>query len=101
MLLNHYEQLDIPVYYMMGLLDNLIRPANVIAHFDAHSAVRPEKAFLKAFGDAGHVEFTLGVNEEMTNVILACLEESPSQPASGPVTLHSLSRHTSEVLDRI
>lgn len=45
--LNHYDEIDIPVYYMMGLIDNLIRPANVIAHFDAHAKHQPNKAFLK------------------------------------------------------
>ena len=82
----HYDQLDIPVYYMMGLIDNLIRPANVIAHFDAHSQHNPQNAFLKAFADAGHVEFTLGVSEEMTNVILSCLDDSKDET----VTVHSI-----------
>eukprot|EP00012_Vannella_robusta_P005153 CAMPEP_0206205800 /NCGR_PEP_ID=MMETSP0166-20121206/14475_1 /ASSEMBLY_ACC=CAM_ASM_000260 /TAXON_ID=95228 /ORGANISM="Vannella robusta, Strain DIVA3 518/3/11/1/6" /LENGTH=139 /DNA_ID=CAMNT_0053625967 /DNA_START=165 /DNA_END=580 /DNA_ORIENTATION=+ len=86
--LDYYDLIDIPVYYMMGLIDNLIRPANVIAHFDAHAKHHPNKAFLKAFADAGHVEFTLGVSEEMTNVILSCLDDNAEpEPA---VTFHSL-----------
>lgn len=61
---------------MMGLVDNLIRPANVIAHFAALQKVHPDLAFLRAFGRAGHVDFTLGVSEEMSNVILNCLEDA-------------------------
>jgi len=86
---DHYDKIDIPVYYMMGLIDNLIRPANVIAHFQQHAAYHPDKAFLRAFADAGHVEFTLGVSEEMTNVILDCIRNS-EDPNVAPVSFHTL-----------
>ena len=32
---------------MMGMLDNLIRPANVMKMFEIHSKLHPQKSFLR------------------------------------------------------
>jgi pimeloyl-ACP methyl ester carboxylesterase len=66
---DNYDKIDIPIYFMMGLLDNLIEPVNIIKHFTTLARVHPTLASIKAFPDLGHLDFTLGVNEQLMTYI--------------------------------
>ena len=45
--LKNYHKIDIPIFFMMGLLDTLIPPANIMAHYSNLASVHPNLAYLK------------------------------------------------------
>jgi len=69
----------VPVFFLMGLKDNLIRPANIMAHYATLSSAQPSLAFMKAFANASHVDFTIAVTDEIIAEILHVLECNPHQ----------------------
>ncbi|KAN0027317.1 hypothetical protein ACTFIU_010007 [Dictyostelium citrinum] len=75
--LNHYNLIDIPIHFVMGLKDNLIDPVNIIKHYVTLKRYHPELAFLKASKN-GHIEFTLGLDDQIRSYCLNVLEITPS-----------------------
>ncbi|KAK5575150.1 hypothetical protein RB653_010406 [Dictyostelium firmibasis] len=76
-ILNHYNLIDIPIHFIMGLKDNLIDPVNIIRHYVTLKRYHPELAFLKASKN-GHIEFTLGLDDQIRSYCLNVLEITPS-----------------------
>ncbi|KAM9986075.1 hypothetical protein ACTFIZ_004332 [Dictyostelium cf. discoideum] len=75
--LDHYNLIDIPIHFVMGLKDNLIDPVNIIKHYVTLKRYHPELAFLKASKN-GHIEFTLGLDDQIRSYCLNVLEITPS-----------------------
>lgn len=69
-MLENYKLIDVPIAFCYGSDDVLIPPSNVKAHFQA---MRPELATIHEFGSAGHLEFTVGLNDELISKILQIL----------------------------
>merc|ERR1711916_427834 len=78
-----YHLFDVPVRFVMGLRDRLIEPENILKHFHTLSAVRPELAFLKTF-DCGHIDFTLGLNDDLISYILSVLPAPSGEAITRP-----------------
>ena len=86
-------RIDIPVYFVMGLEDNLIPPQNIITQYAALAKHSPQLAFLKgrlkvllrlcylsdilpdfiAFANAGHLEFTIGRHHAIIENVLSVI----------------------------
>ncbi|GAM20357.1 hypothetical protein SAMD00019534_035320 [Acytostelium subglobosum LB1] len=79
--LDHYDVINIPVHFIMGLNDNLIEPHNIIKHYSTLKKFHPEFAFLKA-SKSGHIEFTLGLDDQILNYILNILDASKTDQAA-------------------
>jgi pimeloyl-ACP methyl ester carboxylesterase len=75
-MLDNYKYIDIPVAFCYGSGDVLIAPANVKAHF---AAMRPEMATLHEFKDAGHLEFTVGLTDQIISTILDIISSMKSK----------------------
>lgn len=73
--LDHYDKIDIPVYFVMGMRDTLIEPVSILDHYEHLKAVHPELAFLKPFSKLGHIDFTVGENCKVTNYIFNLLSD--------------------------
>ncbi|EGC28620.1 hypothetical protein DICPUDRAFT_100086 [Dictyostelium purpureum] len=71
-ILSHYNLIDIPIHFVMGLKDNLIDPVNIIKHYTTLKRYNPQLAFLKASKN-GHIEFTLGLDDQIRSYILNVL----------------------------
>ncbi len=69
-MLDNYKLIDIPIAFCYGSDDVLIPPRNVKAHYQA---MRPELATLHEFSSAGHLEFTVGLTDELISKILKIL----------------------------
>lgn len=72
----NYGQVDIPIHFLMGLLDTLIEPINIIRQFSMLSDKHPNLAFLQSFPNSAHLDFTIGLDEEMINYILKALRSN-------------------------
>lgn len=60
--MEHYDVIDIPVHFAMGMQDALIEPVSVIHHYKTMLAAHPggnPPTSLKPFPDAGHIELVL------------------------------------------
>lgn len=75
--LDHYDLIDIPIHFIMGLKDNLIDPANILKHYSTLKKYHPKYAFLKASKN-GHIEFTLGLDDQIRSYILNVLDPVPN-----------------------
>eukprot|EP01124_Arcella_intermedia_P034993 TRINITY_DN8809_c0_g1_i1.p1 TRINITY_DN8809_c0_g1~~TRINITY_DN8809_c0_g1_i1.p1 ORF type:complete len:651 (+),score=123.67 TRINITY_DN8809_c0_g1_i1:129-2081(+) len=71
----NYSKIDIPVYFVMGLLDTLIEPVSILNHYSSLNEARPQLAYLKAFPKMGHIDFTVGENSRVTNFIFRTLKK--------------------------
>jgi len=71
--LEHYDKIDIPIHFCIGLKDVLIPPTNVIHQYSILRRHHPNLAFLKA-SQAGHLEFTLGLDDNLLAYILEALK---------------------------
>ena len=70
-LLAQYGRIAVPCHFIMGLDDKLIAPNNVLKHFNALRASRPDLAFLHASPKGfGHVDFTLGCDDELISTVM-------------------------------
>ena len=70
-LLEQYDRIDVPCHFVMGLDDKLIAPSNVLQHYNALRSAHPEHAFLHASPKGfGHVDFTLGCDDELISTIV-------------------------------
>ncbi|EGG13630.1 AB-hydrolase associated lipase region containing protein [Cavenderia fasciculata] len=73
--LDHYDVINIPIHFVMGLKDNLIEPENIIKHYETLKKYHPELSFLKA-SKSGHIEFTLGLDDQILSYILRVLSSN-------------------------
>eukprot|EP01095_Lingulamoeba_sp_RSL-Kostka_P000456 TRINITY_DN10734_c0_g1_i1.p1 TRINITY_DN10734_c0_g1~~TRINITY_DN10734_c0_g1_i1.p1 ORF type:complete len:100 (-),score=21.70 TRINITY_DN10734_c0_g1_i1:57-356(-) len=58
---------------MAGECDTLIDPENVRCHVSELKKYHPDLVSFKIFNDAGHVDFTLGLNDDMIHEIISGL----------------------------
>jgi hypothetical protein len=65
-----FEHISVPCHFLVGLRDNLIAPANVLAQYERLRSVRPALAHLKVFPGLGHVDFTYGNNQDSNAHVL-------------------------------
>ncbi|KAF2073330.1 hypothetical protein CYY_005348 [Polysphondylium violaceum] len=87
--LDHYDLIDIPIHFIMGLKDNLIDPANIIKHYSTLKKYHPKYAFLKASKN-GHIEFTLGLDDQIRSYILNVLDPVPNLLSSSSTATDNL-----------
>lgn len=66
--------LDVPMAFAAGELDALIPPANVRLLAAAVEAASPGKSGYEGFSQLGHLDFTLGVSDEVISHVLARLD---------------------------
>jgi pimeloyl-ACP methyl ester carboxylesterase len=59
-IMDNYDKIKIPTYFVMGLQDPLIEPMSIIKQYEAMHKHHPDNAYLKAFPKMGHIDFTLG-----------------------------------------
>lgn len=76
-----YGLLDVPTHFLAGMRDHLIPPSCIQAHFALLSARRPHLAHLRTMPDSGHLDFTLGLTEEILAYVVRALL-SPDPPAT-------------------
>eukprot|EP00163_Fabomonas_tropica_P011281 TRINITY_DN2192_c0_g1_i24.p2 TRINITY_DN2192_c0_g1~~TRINITY_DN2192_c0_g1_i24.p2 ORF type:complete len:187 (-),score=43.75 TRINITY_DN2192_c0_g1_i24:616-1176(-) len=73
-ILDHYNLIDIPVHFLVGLEDKLISPVNILQHYYTLHEAKPQFAFLKAFPNVGHADFTYGSNDDITRYVLSLFD---------------------------
>jgi len=65
----NFDKIDVPIYFVMGLCDTLIPPASVMTHYATLNELNPKLAHLKAFPKMGHIDFTVGAKQSLSNYI--------------------------------
>lgn len=76
----NYDKIDIPIHFLLGLQDTLIEPINIIRQFSMLSDKHPQLAYLQSFSSSAHLDFTLGLDEEMIIYILKALRQTARTP---------------------
>jgi hypothetical protein len=72
----HYDVIDRPVFFVLGLDDKLIEPSSVIGQYRALLRSHPDapsRTHIKALPNAGHIELTLSPDERAISWILETL----------------------------
>ncbi|KYQ92457.1 AB-hydrolase associated lipase region containing protein [Tieghemostelium lacteum] len=82
-ILDNYQVIDIPIHFIMGLKDNLIHPSNILKHYNTLKKHHPNLAFLKASKN-GHIEFTLGLDDQIRSYVLNILNSSSNSTLTEP-----------------
>ncbi len=67
---SRYGKINIPVHFVAGGMDKLVPEKDVYFHFTLLKKARPELASYSFFKNAGHLEFTIGLDSEVNNHIL-------------------------------
>lgn len=70
---DHYDLIDIPVHICAGADDTLIPAANCRRHFEEIEKAHRGLATFTLFEDCAHVDFTLGLNDEVISYIMSVL----------------------------
>mmetsp|Transcript_9518 Transcript_9518/g.21842 ORF Transcript_9518/g.21842 Transcript_9518/m.21842 type:complete len:661 (+) Transcript_9518:89-2071(+) len=63
--LSLYRLLDVPVHFMAGTLDRLIRVPDIRHQYNVLREHKPALATYKEFKKAGHIDFTYGVDDAL------------------------------------
>lgn len=74
--MEHFDKVDIPFHFTAGKKDALIHWEDVQHQHEMLHEVHPELTTFKAFQDLGHVQFTLGANEEIIEHFSQILAQS-------------------------
>jgi len=69
----NYDKVDIPLYFVGGMRDPLIKPESITAHYNTLQKFHPELSFIKLF-PMGHIDFTVGNKEALSSYIFKTLE---------------------------
>ena len=75
-----FDKIDIPVHFVTGSEDVLIRSENVVHLYQTLYQHSPELATFACFQGKGHIDFTYGIDDHLANDIFAHC--SQSRPAS-------------------
>ncbi len=70
-----YGLLDVPTQFVAGGRDALIPVENVRHQYEVMAALKPELVSLKVFETAGHLDFTLSLDDTIISYTLQQLEE--------------------------
>lgn len=79
-----YWLLDVPIHFVAGGRDLLVPVANVEEQYALINMVTPGLASLKEFDDAGHLDFTLTLADEIISHVLEQLDVDAEQPRRQP-----------------
>lgn len=80
--MSHYNLVDIPIHFMAGQNDKLIPAKDCFKHYKTLHRHSPHLATCKPFEGRGHIDFTYGLDQEMTNEIFT--HAAPPRPQPSP-----------------
>eukprot|EP00762_Andalucia_godoyi_P004490 ANDGO_08182.mRNA.1 Lipase 3 len=105
-ILANYHSIDIPVAYGCGAKDTLIPASMVLVQFEKLKMYRPDLAHWKCFPNAGHVDFTLRVDDDKFRLFCkqwirstTNTQQSTKRPDNDHVT-HSIEPYVSTAFSR-
>ena len=67
----HYHLIDVPIHFMAGLNDNLIPAKDCFKHYKVLHRVSPHLATCKPLAGRGHIDFTYGLDTEISHEIFS------------------------------
>ena len=67
----HYHLIDVPIHFMAGLNDNLIPARDCFKHYKVLHRVSPHLATCKPLAGRGHIDFTYGLDTEISHEIFS------------------------------
>ncbi len=75
-----FDKIDVPVHFVTGTEDVLIRSENVVHLYQTLCQHSPELASFACFQGKGHIDFTYGMDDNLANDIFAhCTQARPAQ----------------------
>eukprot|EP01138_Halocafeteria_seosinensis_P013891 gb/GECG01014184.1/.p1 GENE.gb/GECG01014184.1/~~gb/GECG01014184.1/.p1 ORF type:complete len:1170 (+),score=113.19 gb/GECG01014184.1/:1-3510(+) len=81
-----YGLIDIPVHFVGGARDYLIPAENLMVQRDAINLIHPGRSSLRIFEEAGHLDFTLGLDDGIIDHVLKEIDTFPRRHADRSVT---------------
>lgn len=88
-ILSNFHVVDIPVAFVSSIRDTLIPPECVVAQFETLRKYHPEASFLRVFEKAGHIDFTLGADDDVVDYVFSTLAKFQQESAPAAVALPS------------
>lgn len=74
--LDHYDKIDIPIHVLYGSDDLLIPAEGILKHYTALATHKPHLAHAKRFEGIGHLDITLGNDENVIQYVLKEMQKS-------------------------
>lgn len=78
-----YEQFDLPVHFVAGKYDCIVPSTQVFRHYQILKDVLKENTSYVEFKNAGHLQFTIGLDHDVISYVLDKLDEGDIQGYHG------------------
>jgi len=79
-----YHLIDVPCHFIAGLNDNLIPAKDALKHYKVLHRFHPELATCMPFAGKGHIDFTYGLDREISHQIFSHAGPAGCRTASSP-----------------
>ena len=80
---DYYNQFDLPIHFVAGKYDSIVPSTQVFRHFTKLSPVLGEDTSYVEFKNAGHLQFTIGLDHDVISYVLDKLAEGNVQGYHG------------------
>ena len=78
-----YDQFDLPVHFVAGKYDCIVPSTQVFRHYQILKDVLKERTSYVEFKNAGHLQFTIGLDHDVISYVLDKLDEGDVQGYHG------------------
>lgn len=72
---DYYDQMDVPIHFVAGKYDSIVPSTQVFRHYEKLLPVLGERTSYVEFQNAGHLQFTIGLDHDVISYVLDKLVE--------------------------
>ena len=83
---DYYSQIDVPIHFVAGKYDSIVPSTQVFRHYTKLLPILGKRTSYMEFENAGHLQFTIGLDHDVISYVLDKLAEGDIQGYHGLTT---------------